>query len=292
VGVTEISLTATNSLDLTATASVMVTVTEGLDQPGPTLTAGPAQIGWNVGVGESQVQMAELDIGNSGSGDLEFTAESSAPWLTLSAAAGTAPATLTLTADPVGFAGGVTEEANVTLTAVGIPGQVITVPVTLSVGDTFSRTIHPSSTTSTTPSTAPSTTSTTVGTTSSTTAPTTPTSTSTTQTSSTTTTTLPRCATLRCIIDAARHAPSCGDEALPARISKKLDLAIVRAELAQSRTPKKAKRLYKSVSHLLAKAGKAATKAAGGRRPTLSTECAADLLNAIREAGALAGSRT
>jgi hypothetical protein len=95
---------------------------------------------------------------------------------------------------------------------------------------------------------------------------------------------------LRCIIDAGRHAPSCGDEPLPARIARKLDLAIARAELAQSQTPKKAKRLY-NVSHLLAKARKAATKAAGGRRPTLSTECAADLVNAIREGGALVGSR-
>jgi hypothetical protein len=207
----------------------------------------------------------------------------------LSAGAGTAPATLTVTADPVGFAGGVTEEATVTLTAVGIPGQVTTVPVTLSVGNTFTR-IQPSATTSTTSGTASSTTSTTVGTTSSTTAATTSTSTPTTQTSSTTTS-LPRCTTLRCIIDAARRAPSCSDETLPARISKKLDLAIARAELAQSQTPKKAKRLYKSVGHLLAKAGKAATKAAGGRRPTLSAECAADLVNAIREGGAIVGSR-
>jgi hypothetical protein len=138
VGVNLVTLTATNnSLGLSGTASVSVTVKEVLDLPGPTLTAGPTQIGWHVGVGESLLQTAELDIGNSGSGDLGFTAQSSAPWLTLSATTGTAPATLTLTANPSGFAGGVTEETEVTLTAVGIPGQVITVPVTLSVGNTF-----------------------------------------------------------------------------------------------------------------------------------------------------------
>jgi YVTN family beta-propeller protein len=138
VGVNQVTLTATNnSLGLSGTASVTVIVKEVLDLPGPTLTAGPGQIGWHVAVGESQLQTAELDIGNSGSGNLEFTALSSAPWLTLSTATGTAPATLTLTADPQGFTDGMTEEAEVTLTAVGIPGQVITVPVTLFVGNTF-----------------------------------------------------------------------------------------------------------------------------------------------------------
>jgi hypothetical protein len=137
LGVNQVTLTAINSLGLSATTTAKVTVKKGVDFPGPTLTAGPGQIGWHVGVGESQLQTAELDIGNSGSGNLEFTAQSSAPWLTLSATTGTAPATLTLTADPLGFAGGTTAEANVTLTAVGIPGQAITVPVTLSVGNTF-----------------------------------------------------------------------------------------------------------------------------------------------------------
>jgi hypothetical protein len=137
VGMNLVTLTATNSLGLTATTTVSIIVKEGLDQPGPTLTAGPTQIGWHVGAGESQLQTVELDIGNSGSDNLEFTASSNAPWLTLSAEIGTAPATLTLTADPAGFAGGVTEQTVVTLTAVGIPGQVITVPVTLSVGNTF-----------------------------------------------------------------------------------------------------------------------------------------------------------
>ena len=137
VGINRVTLTATNSLGILATTSVIVTVGQAVDKPGPTLTAGPMQIGWNVGVGESQLQTAALDIGNSGSGNLEFIAHSSAPWLTLSAATGATPATITLTADPSGFAGGVTKEAEVTLTAVGIPGQVITVPVRLAVGNTF-----------------------------------------------------------------------------------------------------------------------------------------------------------
>jgi YVTN family beta-propeller protein len=137
VGVNFVTLTATNSLGLAAATTVSVIVEDNVDVPGPTLTAGPARIGWQVGVGESRFQTAALDIGNSGSGNLEFTASSSAPWLTLSTATGTAPVTLTLMADPIGFADGVTKEASIVLTAVGTPDQAITIPVTLSIGNTF-----------------------------------------------------------------------------------------------------------------------------------------------------------
>lgn len=136
-GINQITLTATNSLGLSNTATANVTVKENVDRPGPTLTAGPRQIGWHVGVGESNLQTAMLDIGNSGSGSLQFTTHSSAPWLTLGDATGTAPATITLTANPTGFGGGSTQEATVTLTAVGNPSQVIEVPVKLSVGNTM-----------------------------------------------------------------------------------------------------------------------------------------------------------
>lgn len=137
MGVNQITLTATNSLGLSAATSVTVTVKGSTDLPGPTLTAGPGQIGWNVQVGELQAQTATLNIGNSGSGVLGFTAHSDASWLSLSATTGTAPATLTLTANPAGFAGGVTETATVTLAATGDPSQVIKIPVTLAVGNTF-----------------------------------------------------------------------------------------------------------------------------------------------------------
>jgi len=138
VGINKITLTAINSAGLSNSTTATVNVQDNLDQPGPTLTAGPGEIGWHIGVGESKLQTAALDIGNSGSGNLKFTAHSSAPWLTISTAAGTAPATLTLTADPTGLSGGVTEVATVTLAAVDFPSQVITTPVSLAVGNTFS----------------------------------------------------------------------------------------------------------------------------------------------------------
>ena len=77
---------------------------------------------------------------------------------------------------------------------------------------------------------------------------------------------------------------------MPSSITRKLDLAIARTELAPSETPKKAKRLYKSVRHLLTKAGKLTTRAARGRHPKLSAQCAADLLDALHAGGVLVGS--
>lgn len=138
VGVNVVTLTATNSANLTATRSISITVDGNLGPPGPTLTAGPGQIGWQVAAGEMQPQTANLYVGNRGSGTVQFTASGAAPWLTPSASTGTAPATLTLTANPAGLASGTILDTTLTLTAVvGNAAQVITVPIRLSVGDTF-----------------------------------------------------------------------------------------------------------------------------------------------------------
>ena len=137
LGVNQLTLTATNSLGLTATSSVIVIVDADPIMLGPTLTAGPGQIGWHVVEGALQLQTAELDIGNRGSGDLQFAISSGASWLTLSPTSGIAPATIMLTANPAGFAEGVSVDTTVTITATGLPGQTITVPVRLGVGNTF-----------------------------------------------------------------------------------------------------------------------------------------------------------
>jgi hypothetical protein len=138
-GVNQVMLQATNSLGLSSTGEIVITVLANVEQPGPTLTAGPSRIGWNVAVGETQLQTASLDVGNSGSGAASFTATSSAPWLTISAGSGTAPASLVVYADPAGLDAGVTAQAKVTLTSVGLPAQVLVVPVELAVGDTFTN---------------------------------------------------------------------------------------------------------------------------------------------------------
>jgi YVTN family beta-propeller protein len=137
VGADVITLTATNSLGLSAATTVTVNVMANIIPPGPTLTAGPARLDWHVAVGETQPQTATLDVGNSGAGVLHYAAQSSAPWLTLSTASGIAPATLTVSAAPTDIAASMIRRATVTLTSTDAPGQTITIPVSLAAGDIF-----------------------------------------------------------------------------------------------------------------------------------------------------------
>jgi hypothetical protein len=112
-------------------------------------------------------------------------------------------------------------------------------------------------------------------------AETTTTTTTPTGTTSPTTTTIPGCTTVRCALDEARDTPACAGQTLPTKVVAKLDRAIGQIELAPSQTAKKAAKLRKSARRLLAKASKAAVKAARGKRPKLSADCASALREAI-----------
>ena len=142
IGTNVITLQATNSVGQTAHATVTVIVDDDLDLPGPTLTVGPTQVGWQVSVGETQVQSSQISISNAGSGSLSWTASEASPWLSLSASGGTVPAggdpsTLTLYADPGGLVSGLTYGAEVTIVKPAdgeSPEQSIIIPVSLSIG--------------------------------------------------------------------------------------------------------------------------------------------------------------
>lgn len=145
VGVNVITLVATNSVGEAASATVTVIVDDDLTLPGPTLSAGPGQVSWHIGAGESALQTAEVTISNAGSGNLNWTATSDQPWLTLSAAQGSVdaagdPVTLTLSANPTGLATDQSHVAHLTLTkpASGNDAeQTIVILVTLSIGDVW-----------------------------------------------------------------------------------------------------------------------------------------------------------
>lgn len=146
VGSNVITLEATNSKNLTESTSVTVIVDDDLSLPGPTLTAGPGQVSWHVEEGSTALVTADISINNAGSGNLDWNASESAPWLSLSSASGSVsangdPSTVTLTADPSGLAGGTTVSVQLTLTkpASGSSGeQTITIPVSLSIGNVWS----------------------------------------------------------------------------------------------------------------------------------------------------------
>jgi hypothetical protein len=142
VGVNYITLTATNSVGLSAYATISVTVDDDLDWPGPTLSVGPTQVEWHVSFGETQTQTAQLSISNAGLGDLNWEAAHDASWLALSALTGTVPYTLTLSANPSGIADGTAVSTTLRVTAPAFSGhltETIAVPVGLTVGNVYRK---------------------------------------------------------------------------------------------------------------------------------------------------------
>ncbi|GIW45534.1 MAG: hypothetical protein KatS3mg077_2816 [Candidatus Binatia bacterium] len=137
VGTNRIALTATNSLGLSASTTINVIVDDDLTLPGPTLSLAPSEIAWSVAAGTNQTQSAQVTIGNSGGGNLKWTASADAPWLLATPAEGSAPGVLTVTADPAGFRAGTQVHANLLVETPDVPGQVATVPVTLTMGNIY-----------------------------------------------------------------------------------------------------------------------------------------------------------
>lgn len=136
-GANEIILSATNSVGLTGSTSVTIHVDDDLQLPGPTLSADPVQLVWHLPSGTTDVQTALLSITNSGGGNLQWTATTDATWITLSAAGGTAPASITVSVDPTGMTEGSIRTANIVVNVAGGEGQAaqsITIPVTLALG--------------------------------------------------------------------------------------------------------------------------------------------------------------
>jgi hypothetical protein len=138
IGTNAITLTATNSQGLSATASITVVVRDSLDLLGPTLSASPQQLAFGFPRNPTTTQTATLDISNMGSGTLTWTASENAAWLTLGATGGSAPASLALTINPAGVPNGASLNTVLTLQSSNSPvTQTVEIPVLMSVGVLF-----------------------------------------------------------------------------------------------------------------------------------------------------------
>jgi uncharacterized protein (TIGR03437 family) len=93
-------------------------------------TPGTLQFAYNAG-GDVPAAQA-IQITNGGTGSLDWTATASVPWLSLSAASGTAPSSLAVTVVPAGLAAG-TYNGTVQIASAAASNGSVSIPVTLTV---------------------------------------------------------------------------------------------------------------------------------------------------------------
>jgi uncharacterized protein (TIGR03437 family) len=114
-----------------ASIGVTLTVTEAQ----ASLAVAPTALTFQYTYGGALPPSQNLAITNSGGGTLTWTASTSAYWLSLSAASGSAPASLAVSVNPANLAAGTYTE-NLTIAAAGAVGSPAQVSVTLVVTGT------------------------------------------------------------------------------------------------------------------------------------------------------------
>jgi uncharacterized protein (TIGR03437 family) len=136
---TNTAITAPLPASMTGLITLTVTALTGTDSIAimaataspPTIAAAPSSLQFTSdGVAVPAAQT--IQITNSGSGTLAWTATTSQPWLTVSPTSGTAPSTVTVSVAPAGMSAG-TYTGNVQITATGASNTPLTVAVTLTV---------------------------------------------------------------------------------------------------------------------------------------------------------------
>ena len=98
---------------------------------GPILVTTPSTLSFSAVVGGTNPSPAALSVANGGTGTLSFASATSAPWLAISPASGTAPATAQVTVSIAGLAAG-TYASQITLSTGGAQSSISTVPVSLT----------------------------------------------------------------------------------------------------------------------------------------------------------------
>jgi len=121
VTITVSALTGTDSIAIYAAAAAQSTI-----------AAAPASLQFGYTIGGSVPDAQTIQITNSGSGTLSWTATASDAWLSVSPASGTAPSTLSISVTPGTLSAG-TYTSSVQIAASGASNTPLTVPVTLAV---------------------------------------------------------------------------------------------------------------------------------------------------------------
>jgi hypothetical protein len=107
-----------------------IAVTFLVQKPGLNVT--PSSIERSTNVNSNQTFIETLQISNSGTGQLNWTATKQRPWVTLSATSGTGNSAIQVTINSAGLAGGIYHD-DIVITAPGASGSPDHVAVTLTV---------------------------------------------------------------------------------------------------------------------------------------------------------------
>ncbi|MGD0992531.1 MAG: Ig-like domain-containing protein [Gemmatimonadales bacterium] len=99
---------------------------------GPIITLNPTSLSFSGQQGGANPASQTLSVSNAGGGTLPWTASSNQTWLTVTPTSGTAPTTLTVSANTTGLAAG-SYPATITVYAAGASNTPQAVPVTLTV---------------------------------------------------------------------------------------------------------------------------------------------------------------
>ena len=98
----------------------------------PVLSVTPSSLAFNATEGGAAPPSQSLTIANTGTGTLQWTAQTAQPWLQLSTAAGTGAGTVSVSIQPTGLAPG-TYNGTIRVTAAGAQGSPKDIPVSLTV---------------------------------------------------------------------------------------------------------------------------------------------------------------
>jgi uncharacterized protein (TIGR03437 family) len=137
---TNASITAVLPSTLTGFLTITVTAATGSDSlaimaatPNPsTIAASPAGLLFNYVAGGTAPSAQSIQITNSGSGTLAWTATASDAWLSTSPASGTAPSTISVSVSPASLSPG-TYTGSVQIASSGASNTPLSIPITLTV---------------------------------------------------------------------------------------------------------------------------------------------------------------